>query len=386
MKVARTVLLIWFCVVPIRGAGAQVLFDAALGTAPSAQGWPFIANSGNSVTETVFANYTTVDSLSPITDQGGYFSEDPILGILTHPDMPTIDRSVGYQIRFDVRVNAETHVLGPPGDDDGDGLEDRAGFSVIAISEDLEGIEIGFWENRVWAQDDDLVLPGNLFTQAEGSALDTTAEILRYDLRVFDDSYQLIPGGGVAPVIAGRLRNYTNFAGGLDPYEIPNFLFLGDDTTRAEAQFDIAYIEIDALGDPAADADALVAAIVAGTDDPFFDLTGDGLVNSADLTEWLCVSGNFYQGAAFLPGDANLDGAVDGLDFSFWNANKFTASAAWTAGDFNADGVVDGLDLLVWNGFKFQSPVRSVPESCSGLLMLLAGAGLWRRRRESPDG
>ena len=61
------------------------------------------------------------------------------------------------------------------------------------------------------------------------------------------------------------------------------------------------------------------------------------------------------SGNAYLLGDANLDGNVDGADFLQWNDHKFTANSAWTAGDFNADGAVDGVDFLVWNDNKFQS-------------------------------
>ncbi len=80
-----------------------------------------------------------------------------------------------------------------------------------------------------------------------------------------------------------------------------------------------------------ADVDPLVSAIAAGTNDVAFDLTSDGLVNSADLVEWLRVAGrvnNFVTALPILPGDTNLDGVVDGSDFGIWNAHKFTSIAA----------------------------------------------------------
>ncbi len=247
------------CCVASCASGQTVLFDAMLGTTPSSQGWQFIADPlfTHSVTPTLNAGYTRVDSLDPKGDRGGYFSENPVFPQLRHPDMPEIDRINGYTVRFDVRVNVEDHVMGPAGDDNEDGLEDRAGFSVIAISEDLRGLELGFWPGRIWAQDDDGADPNDLFTQAEGVEFDTTAAILQYELRVLGDAYQLVVGGGVAPRLSGGLRNYTNFMGSLDPYEIPSFLFFGDDTTRAEAQFDISYISIDSVPDALDEADAL---------------------------------------------------------------------------------------------------------------------------------
>jgi hypothetical protein len=369
---------IWLALLTASPLAAQiVLFDGGLGTTPSAQGWVFIADPfpGHSVFQTPHPGFTTLDSLTPMSDRGGYFSEDPVLGILKHPDMPIIDRHAGFSISFDVRVNVEAHLLGPQGDDNGDGLEDRAGFSVIAISDDLDGIEIAFWQDRIWAQEDDAFSAGDLFTQAEGVAWDTTASILTYELRMFNDAYQILPGGGVAAVLAGRLRKYTSFMGAVDPYEIPSFLFFGDNTTRGEAQIDLARIAVSPLPDPTTDADALVAEIVAGTHNPFFDLTGDGLVTTDDLASWLTQAGEFYLGAGrtFLAGDANLDGTVDGQDFVRWNGNKFSALAAWSGGDFTADGFVDGLDFTLWNQYKFQSALqRAIPEPAAWILVVYA--------------
>jgi hypothetical protein len=105
------------------------------------------------------------------------------------------------------------------------------------------------------------------------------------------------------------------------------------------------------------DVDLLVAAIAAGSSDLLFDLTGDADVTTADLDLWLALAGaaNLPSGNAYLPGDANLDGSVDGLDFLEWNHHKFTSLAAWCAGDFNADGQVDGPDFVIWNSHKFQT-------------------------------
>ncbi len=105
------------------------------------------------------------------------------------------------------------------------------------------------------------------------------------------------------------------------------------------------------------DVDALVNAIVTNSGVPIYDLSGDGLLTEADLDLWLAVAGsvNLPSGNAYLKGDANLDGLVDGFDFIEWNAHKFTPTAAWCQGDFNADGITDGLDFILWNANKFTS-------------------------------
>ena len=115
------------------------------------------------------------------------------------------------------------------------------------------------------------------------------------------------------------------------------------------------------------DVDLLVSEIVGGYQGTLFDLTDDGVVDEADLGEWLILGGgaNTVSGNPYLPGDANLDGGVDVPDFNVWNGNKFTATgtAGWCGGDFNADGVVDVADFNIWNGNKFtSSDLTAVPE------------------------
>ena len=80
-----------------------------------------------------------------------------------------------------------------------------------------------------------------------------------------------------------------------------------------------------------------------------------------------------------LPGDANLDGMVDGSDFIIWNGNKFLTGTDWETGDFNGDGVTDGLDFVIWNDFKFASlDGFVVPEPYSASLAI-ALLPLWLR-------
>ena len=108
-----------------------------------------------------------------------------------------------------------------------------------------------------------------------------------------------------------------------------------------------------------ADIDALTAETAAGTNNLAFDLTGDGFVNGADIAAWLVEGGAMNPaqtgGNPFLPGDADLSGAVDGADFIAWNGNKFTASTAWCGGNFDGNGATDGSDFIIWNANKFTS-------------------------------
>ncbi len=137
------------------------------------------------------------------------------------------------------------------------------------------------------------------------------------------------------------------------------------------------------------DINALTAVVSAMSNDVDYDLNGDGLVNAADIAEWL-VDGGANNPAAtggnpFLAGDANLDGGVDGEDFLAWNGSKFSANTDWCSGNFNGDANIDGEDFLVWNANKFMSSdaaaISLVPEPSSLLLLsvsMLSGAS--RRR------
>jgi hypothetical protein len=131
------------------------------------------------------------------------------------------------------------------------------------------------------------------------------------------------------------------------------------------------------------DINALSTEIAGGDGNLAFDMNGDGMMSLADITDpadgWLAVGGanNPTQtgGNAFLNGDADLSGAVDGSDFGAWNSNKFSSSSAWCDGDFDASGGVDGSDFGVWNVNKFQTSdnASAVPEPVAFLswLMLL---------------
>ncbi len=101
--------------------------------------------------------------------------------------------------------------------------------------------------------------------------------------------------------------------------------------------------------------DSLVSVIADHTHLAEYDLTGDGLVDLNDRDAWLSEAGaiNIGPGRAYLVGDANLDGLVDGQDFITWNVHKFLSGQLWSGGDFNADGVTDGQDFIEWNNNKF---------------------------------
>jgi hypothetical protein len=201
------------------------LYDNALGGTPDTQGkLRFHASPDAIARQAIVDGVTMLDTTSSQRDAAGY--------MLAPTYRPMLDRARGYALEFVVHILAETH-----GDSDknGDGIGDRAGFSVIVLSADRKGIELGFWQDQIWAQEDGRAEPpdGTLFTHAEGAAFDTTRGLTRYTLTVQDDLYHLSSDG--ATILSGRLRDYTTFEGPVNPYRTPNFIFLGDDTGTAQA-------------------------------------------------------------------------------------------------------------------------------------------------------
>ena len=135
------------------------------------------------------------------------------------------------------------------------------------------------------------------------------------------------------------------------------------------------------------DVDSLVADIVGPGTPSIYDLSGDGVVDETDLNRWLAEAGtnNLPSQQPYLPGDADLDGAVDGSDFGIWNGNKFNSIAAWCSGDFNADGAIDGSDFGRWNSHKFTNANHLVPEPATSWLMMLGLAITACRTRRQLD-
>jgi len=210
------------------------LYDAAIGGTPDTQGkLTFRISPGAVATQTFVEGSTILDSMASQSDSVGYFADPRAL--------PALKRSTGYTLCFSVQLVSEYHA---DSDKDGDGVGDRAGFSVIVLSSDTKGIELGFWEDQIWAQEQGTAEPpaGTLFTHAESARFDTTGRMIAYTLAVRDNSYELSSDG--ITILRGQLRDYTAFEGPVNPYRTPNFIFLGDDTGSARAVIRLAYVAL----------------------------------------------------------------------------------------------------------------------------------------------
>ncbi|MCA9216341.1 MAG: PEP-CTERM sorting domain-containing protein [Planctomycetales bacterium] len=134
----------------------------------------------------------------------------------------------------------------------------------------------------------------------------------------------------------------------------------------------------------ATDIDLLSTEAAAGTNDSAFDLTGDGLVNQADRTEWIEGVMNTYVG------DSNLDGVFNSGDFVLvFTAGEYedalVGNSTWATGDWNGDKEFNSGDFVAAfsaNGYEMPPRPAAVPEpsTIAGLFIAVAFATTRRRR------
>ena len=202
-----------------------VLYDAASGAIPSSSLMGFTDFPPGTSPLTYIDGATVLDT----TQSGKDTFAGWVASQATTPGFPILDSITGIQVNFTLQVEKESHAN-----------PNRAGFSVIILDQDAKGIELAFWENEIWAQGDDRT--GGLFKHGEHITFPTTAALTDYQVTFVEDTYTLIASGKT--LLTGPLRDYSKFDGFPDPYETPNFLFLGDDTTSSQARVRLGFVSV----------------------------------------------------------------------------------------------------------------------------------------------
>lgn len=206
-------------------AATVTLYDSSKNSLPDQQGQLSLTKIGTA-SETLGSGYTILNTTPNNETDAGYSPSASL----------TLDRSLGFTISFDLQVVSEEHT---GSDKNGDGIDDRAGFSVIALSSDKKGVELAFWTDMIWTQSDN-----PLFTHqpSESKSYNTTANPIHYELLISGDNYMLYANNAI--LLSHSLHDYTAFKGLINPYSTPNFLFLGDDTTSAQANVNLGSISV----------------------------------------------------------------------------------------------------------------------------------------------
>jgi hypothetical protein len=243
---------------PMR-AGAQIttfLYQGSGTETPQSQGWldfadnailgdgtPAVTSSGGSTTlDTTGAN--NIPSTSS-NIEAGYSNYNPT-GTLVNPSFPVLNPATGFSISFDVDVNSESN-----GSD-----SDRSGFDVILLGSDMKGVELGFWDTDIWAQNYNSGSPGT-FTRDEdfniihdGNPAITTQAMTHYTLSILNGVYTLTSGTtDPFTILSDPVHDYTG--SGKLPYTLPNYVFIGDDTTDAQASETFTDLAVTVVPEPA---------------------------------------------------------------------------------------------------------------------------------------
>ncbi len=174
------------------------------------------------------------DSTQDLKITGGYssYNNDGQL----NPQFPTLDHNTGFTIDFDAKVNTESH-----------NSNDQAGFDVVALDNFRLGIELGFWNNQIWAKQITFPSDGSvslIHDNVEQVARDTTVAT-RYELSIVDNTYKLFADG--SPILTGNIKNYTPYKTtdlAYNPYQKPNYFFIGDNSATAGANIDLPFVGV----------------------------------------------------------------------------------------------------------------------------------------------
>ena len=159
--------------VPCGAQASTTLYDPALGTPPSAQGWSPLALGGGA-SQGVAGGVYALDTTGAGVSIWGNGRVSPVL----------LDTQAGFDLSFSLQLLGETHTS-----------PNRSGYSLLLVgAQASRALELDFWADHRWAQNYDASQPDR-FMHDTGVAFDTTAALTRYTLAVRQQQFTLSAGG-----------------------------------------------------------------------------------------------------------------------------------------------------------------------------------------------
>lgn len=205
-------------------ASAQTeLFWAGNGS-PTSQGWIQLVQGTPGVVTSGGGEFR-LDTMADVNTQHGFMRFSPV----------ALDTNVGFQMTFSLRL-----------DGDNSPSPNRGGFSLVVVGQDpTQSLELVFENGEVYsydyvAGDPDRFVRGAGFTYAAGTPLNLV-------FTVAQNTWTLNHQGQI--VLSGAMVDYT--AQG-SPYVLPNFLFFGDNTSRAASNVVVDSLVLTAVPEPSA--------------------------------------------------------------------------------------------------------------------------------------
>ncbi len=232
-----------FTTIPNIGLGTPTGRKLAYGQIPVPSIVPIIGLATGAGTGTLNTTIPAIPPLpSPLTGYAGYANFDPLTLSLLPSFTTQLDARTGYSVAFTLQIISETS------------NPNRAGFSLLVISSNQTGVELGFRTNQIFAQ-------SSSFLESNNSLLNTTTS-RNYTLQVVNGQYTLLDGATpVGSLNNQSLNNYSSFNPALsnpplpfNPYTTSNLIFFGDNTDQGTANFTISNISVNAL--PVANAES----------------------------------------------------------------------------------------------------------------------------------
>jgi hypothetical protein len=232
-------LYFWLNLGALASPQTSILYDAfqkeeTIGN--SSPRWLVYTNTGGKQSWQNSPPGTSLDTLRELSIMDGFTNYAELAN--TNPDFPPLDRTTGFKLSFRLAIEQEKHLR-----------PERAGFSVILLSNDVgktktTSVEIGFQKDRIFLQNDQPLF-GLQAAQETTNFNPVGVGAVDYEITVQNSNYTL--AANRKTLLEGKLRDYSNFVGLLNPYNLPNFIFFGDDTTSAGAKILLEKISLQIL-------------------------------------------------------------------------------------------------------------------------------------------